>query len=163
MPEGGSMAADENRDKLPMITREDYQRIAGVLREIGGPNVAWGSQAHLGVWMVERQIRAERLSSPLLTKATWALVMATMVLGLVTVALLVVTLAVAASLRRRVCANWARAEGCSGLVGWGGEVPPCCAVSVAAGMVSASVGRLPVCDCFTTGVIGLSLPCVNDL
>lgn len=88
------MAADENHDQLPMITREDYQRIAGILREIGGPNVSWGSQSHLDVWMVEHQLRAERLSSALLTKATWALVGATVSLVLVTVALVVVTLVV---------------------------------------------------------------------
>ena len=38
------MSTDEDHDRLPMMTREDYERIGQILREIGGPNVTWGSQ-----------------------------------------------------------------------------------------------------------------------
>jgi hypothetical protein len=69
-------------DRLPMMMREDYERIGGILREIGGPNVTWGSQAHLDVWMAEHQIRAERLTNARLTRATWALFLATVALVL---------------------------------------------------------------------------------
>ncbi|SIJ12493.1 Uncharacterised protein [Mycobacteroides abscessus subsp. abscessus] len=77
-----------------MITREDYDRIGAILREIGGPNVYWGSQAHLDVWMVEHQIRSERLTSAHLTRATWGLVGATVALVVATIVLVLVTFAV---------------------------------------------------------------------
>lgn len=88
------MAKGDDPDRLPMMTREDYDRIGGILREIGGHNVVWGSQAHLDVWMVEHQVRAERLTNERLSRATWALVLATAALVLATVALVFVTIAV---------------------------------------------------------------------
>lgn len=89
------MAKDSDHDQLPMMTRADYDRIGAVLREIGGPNVVWGSQSHLEVWMVEHQIRSERLTNAHLTKATWALFFATVALVVATVVLVLVTFAVA--------------------------------------------------------------------
>lgn len=88
------MAKADDHGRLPMITREDYDRIGGILREIGGQHVVWGAQAHLDVWMVEHQIRSERLTNERLSKATWALFLATAALVLATVALVVVTVAV---------------------------------------------------------------------
>lgn len=85
------MAKDDDRDRLPMMTRDDYDRIGGILREIGGHNVVWGAQAHLDVWMVEHQIRSERLTSARLSTATWALFLATAGLVLATIALVYVT------------------------------------------------------------------------
>lgn len=85
------MAKGDEHDRLPMMTREDYERIGGILREIGGHNVVWGAQAHLDVWMVEHQIRSERLTSTRLATATWALFVATAALVLATVALVWVT------------------------------------------------------------------------
>jgi hypothetical protein len=88
------MGTDEDHDRLPMMTREDYDRIGQILREIGGPSVTWGSQAHLDVWVAEHQIRAERLTNARLAYATWALFFATAVLVAATVALVLVTVAV---------------------------------------------------------------------
>jgi hypothetical protein len=85
------MGAEEDHDRLPMMSREDYERIGQILREIGGHNVTWGSQAHLDVWMVEHQIRAERLTNSRLTRATWGLFFATGALVLATIALVLIT------------------------------------------------------------------------
>lgn len=89
------MAERVDHDQLPMITPDDYKRIGAILNEIGGPNVVWGSQAHLDVWMTEHQIRCERLTNAQLSRATWALFGATVALVVATVVLVLVTFVVA--------------------------------------------------------------------
>ena len=86
------MPAEKGHDQLRMMTKEDYDRIGRMLRDIGGPHVTWGAKAHLDVWMVEHQMRAERLTNARLTQATWGLVAATVVLAIATIALVYVTL-----------------------------------------------------------------------
>jgi hypothetical protein len=73
-------------------TQEELERVAAILRKIGGPNVAWGAQQSLDVLLVELRLRAERLASERLTKATYFLGAVTVVLALATVALAFVTI-----------------------------------------------------------------------
>jgi hypothetical protein len=72
----------------------ELERVRRTLRAIGGPNVQWGAQQTLDVLITEHRMRAERLASQRLTRATWALAGATIVLALATLGLIVATLAV---------------------------------------------------------------------
>jgi hypothetical protein len=87
-----TVMARKDHEEFEEPTQEDLQRVAGILGKIGGPNVSWGAQQSLDVLLVELRIRAERLASERLTKATYFLGAATVVLALATVALVVVTI-----------------------------------------------------------------------
>jgi len=86
------MAADRTHDQIVEMPEADRDRIAALLRKIGGPSVAWGAEDSLEVWMAEHRMRAERESSARLARATWALTCVTLVLAGATVALVVATL-----------------------------------------------------------------------
>jgi len=79
------------REKVEGITPEDLARVNDILRDIGGPNVVWGSKDILDVWIAESRMEAERRSAHRLVIATWALAGMTFVLVLVTVGLIVAT------------------------------------------------------------------------
>jgi hypothetical protein len=51
----------------------------------------WGGDKVLEVWLLERRMKAERLASQRLARATWALAAVTVALVLATVALVVAT------------------------------------------------------------------------
>jgi hypothetical protein len=61
------------------------------LNDTGAPRYA-DNDAHLGICIVERRVRAKRLATDRLTRASKALVSATGVLAVATIALVVVTL-----------------------------------------------------------------------
>lgn len=86
------MAADRTQDQVVEMPEADRDRIAALLRNVGGPSVVWGAGQFLEIWMVEHRMRAEREASARLTRATWALTGVTLVLAGATVALVVATL-----------------------------------------------------------------------
>ena len=76
-----------------LMTPEDRARVDELLRDIGGPNVSWGSVDVLNVWLAEKRMEADRAASRRVEIATWSLVVVTLVLALATVGLIVATLA----------------------------------------------------------------------
>lgn len=67
--------------QIPIPTDSDLARIRTLLHTIGGPNVDWGAQARLEVWVLEQRALLDQQMSERLRTASWALVLAT--LGLV--------------------------------------------------------------------------------
>ncbi len=61
------------------------------MREIGGPNVEWGSQSMVDLLIAERRFQSEQIASRRNLRATWALAVATVVLALATVGLIIAT------------------------------------------------------------------------
>lgn len=82
----------EIEDAVPEPTPEELERVNRLLRSVGGPSVAWGAASVLEVLVVEQRMKAERLASARLTRATWALALATVVLAASTVGLIIATL-----------------------------------------------------------------------
>lgn len=80
------------KDWIQAMPDEDRERIGTLLKGIGGRDVVWGAQQSLEVWMAEHRMRAERLASERLTRATWVLAAVTIVLAAATVALVFATL-----------------------------------------------------------------------
>lgn len=80
-----------DRARVEGITDEDLARVKQVLRKIGGPNVVWGSQAVLEVWVAESRMEADRQAAKRVLFATWVLAIATIGLVAATVGLIVVT------------------------------------------------------------------------
>lgn len=85
------MTATSKRQIVPGMAQADIDRVAVLLRDIGGQHVSWGAQAFLDVWLAEVRMEADRQASRRLTVATWALVAMTLVLALATVGLIVAT------------------------------------------------------------------------
>jgi hypothetical protein len=77
-------------EKLPKPTTTELERIDGVLREMGGPNVVWGAGSRLEVWMVEQRAKQDAAISRRLLVASWALVAATVALCVATIGLILV-------------------------------------------------------------------------
>ena len=77
-------------------------RVDVLLREIGGPKVAWGAQNILEVWVAETRMESERRSAHRLILATWTLALITPALVLATVGLIVATINGKEQLPRRV-------------------------------------------------------------
>ena len=80
-------------DLVPEPGDEDLDRIAKLLRKVGGPNVSWGAANVLDVLLTEWRLEAERKASDRIARATWVLAGSTIVLALATVALIFATMA----------------------------------------------------------------------
>ena len=81
--------ADRVRIDLPSAA--ELERITHLLRQVGGPNVNWGAQQSLDLWVVEQRMGAERMAARRVLLATWVLAVATVGLVLATIGLIVVT------------------------------------------------------------------------
>lgn len=78
---------------IPEPTGQDLERIRKLLRNIGGRDVSWSSQAELDIWVIEQRARLDQRMSERITAASWALVVATIGLVLCTAGLIWATLA----------------------------------------------------------------------
>lgn len=87
------MSKDLGRANVQLMSVSDRARVDQLLRDIGGPNVMWGSIDVLNVWMAEKRMEADHAASKRIEIATWALVVVTLMLALATVGLIVATLA----------------------------------------------------------------------
>ena len=65
-------------------TTEDLERLSGVLRRIGGPQVVWGAKEVLDLWIVEHRAQLDQKMSAQIRVTSWALVIATFGLVLCT-------------------------------------------------------------------------------
>jgi hypothetical protein len=83
--------ATNDRARVDGPTNEDLERLRALLSKIGGPNVVWGAQQKLDVWVAETRLEAERQTARRLLAATWVLAIATIGLVVATVGLIVVT------------------------------------------------------------------------
>lgn len=83
------MRLSRGRETVDQVTAEDLNRIQSLLREVGGPNVSWGAQSLLDVWVAEAHMEAQRRASRQILVATWALVAATLGLVVATVGLVI--------------------------------------------------------------------------
>ena len=72
---------------------EDLERIAKLLRRIGGHDVIWGAQQTLDVWVVEQRARLDQRMSERIRTASWVLVATTFGLVICTAGLIGATLA----------------------------------------------------------------------
>ncbi|KSU55014.1 hypothetical protein [Microbacterium enclense] len=70
----------------------DIDRIKAILRRVGGPMVTWGAVDVLNVWVVEQRAALDREMSERLSRASWALVVATIGLVVCTAGLIWATL-----------------------------------------------------------------------
>lgn len=84
------MGIASRKETVSHVTADDMTRIGALLREVGGPNVSWGAQSVLDVWVAEAHMEAQRRASRQVLLATWALVIATLGLVVATVGLIVV-------------------------------------------------------------------------
>jgi hypothetical protein len=87
------MQKTQVRHQLPAPSAEDLDRIARLLREVGGPNVAWGARESLEVWVIEQRARLDQEMSERIRSSSWALVAATIGLVVCTAGLIWATLA----------------------------------------------------------------------
>jgi hypothetical protein len=87
------VSAKDNEDLIPVPSTENRNRIDDVWRALFDvPSLASISpQNRLNILVVEHRLKAERLATARLTRATWVLVAATAVLALATIALVYVT------------------------------------------------------------------------
>lgn len=83
------MAANDSH--LPAPSAYDLNRVGELMRTIGGPNVVWGAQNVLDILVAEHQLRSQQELSKRLTRATWVLAFATIVLAAASIALIFVT------------------------------------------------------------------------
>lgn len=79
------------REQVQHINKGDLERITKLLREVGGPSVAWGAQSVLDVWLAEARMESDRQAARRVLVATWALVAATGALVVATVGLITVS------------------------------------------------------------------------
>lgn len=79
--------------QIPEPTPEELERIAKLLRRVGGQNVNWGAQQSLDVWVVEQRAKLDQRMSERIHTASWALVAATVGLVVCTAGLIWATLA----------------------------------------------------------------------
>jgi hypothetical protein len=78
-------------DQIAGPSPEERDRIRTALDQVHtGAN--WEADKVLEVWLLEQRMRAERLASQRLTRATWALAAVTCALVAATVALVIATL-----------------------------------------------------------------------
>lgn len=82
------MRGTKTRQTVDQVSATDLERIRALLNEVGGPNVSWGAQSLLDVWVAEAHMEAQRRASRQLLVATWALVAATVGLVVATVGLI---------------------------------------------------------------------------
>lgn len=83
----------QNDDWLRVPTEADRERLNNVWQQISsGNNYVFAPKDRMDLWLVEQRMRADRLSSDRLTRATWVLSVATVVLAISTIALVFVTL-----------------------------------------------------------------------
>jgi hypothetical protein len=79
-------------DQIPGPSPEDPKRIHNALSQVTGiyaPSL--GDRDILEVWLLEQRMKAERLASQRLARATWALAAVTVALVVATVALVIAT------------------------------------------------------------------------
>lgn len=81
----------ERESRIAEPSADDLERVRALLRLIGGPNVNWGAQQVLDVWVIETRLEAERLATRRTLLATWVLALSTIGLVAATVGLIVVT------------------------------------------------------------------------
>lgn len=79
--------------QIPEPTAEDLERIGAILRRVGGPNVSWGAQQSLDIWVIEQRARLDQQMSERIHAASWALVVATIGLVVCAAGLIWATLA----------------------------------------------------------------------
>jgi hypothetical protein len=79
--------------EVPEPTVEEIERIGALLRRVGGPNVSWGAQQSLDVWVIEQRARLDQRMSARISYASWALVLATVGLVACTAGLIWATVA----------------------------------------------------------------------
>jgi hypothetical protein len=77
-------------DQVPGPSPEERQRILDTLFQVDERLFAKGPEI-LEVWLVEQRMKAERLASQRLTRATWAPAAVTLALVAATVALVIAT------------------------------------------------------------------------
>ena len=78
--------------KIPGPSPEERERIHDALSQVAGiyaPSL--GDRDILEVWLLEQRMKAERLASQRLARATWALAIVTLTLVAATVALVIAT------------------------------------------------------------------------
>jgi hypothetical protein len=78
-------------DQIPGPSNEERDRIRATLSQVGGGHWGFDNPEVLEVWLLEQRMKAERLASKRLTRATWALAAVTLALVAATVALVVAT------------------------------------------------------------------------
>jgi hypothetical protein len=79
-------------DQIPGPSPEDRERIHDALSQVAGVYApSLGDRDIPEVWLLEQRMKAERLASQPLARATWALAGATFALVLATVALVIAT------------------------------------------------------------------------
>lgn len=83
--------SDADRARIQWPSDEELTRIDELLTHLGGPNVSWGRQQVLDVWVMEQRLEADRLAARRVLFATWVLAVATVGLVLATIGLIVVT------------------------------------------------------------------------
>jgi hypothetical protein len=76
-------------DQIAHISPENRTRIRQLLIGIGADPMH--GTTYLEVWLAEHRMRAERLASQRLTRATWALAAVTFILAGATIALVIAT------------------------------------------------------------------------
>lgn len=86
------MQSTQARHHLPQPSAEDLDRIARLLREVGGPQVVWGAKESLDVWVIEQRARLDQEMSERIRSSSWALVAATVGLVICTAGLIWATL-----------------------------------------------------------------------
>lgn len=85
---------DSDRDRLQPASAEDIQRLNAVWQSLaGGGNYMFSPANRMELWALEHKVQTERVTTERLTRATWALVWATVVLAIASAALVVVTVA----------------------------------------------------------------------
>jgi hypothetical protein len=75
-------------DQITGPSPDERKRIRTAIIAAGA---AWEGDKILDVWLVEQRMKAERLASQRLARATWALAAVTLALVLATVALVIAT------------------------------------------------------------------------
>jgi hypothetical protein len=75
-------------DQIAGPSPEERERIRTTIIATGA---AWEGDQILEVWLVEQRMKAERLASQRLARATWALCVMTLALVFATVALVIAT------------------------------------------------------------------------
>jgi hypothetical protein len=79
-------------DQIPGPSPEERQRIHDTLSQVAGIYAtSLDDQDILNVWLLDQQMKAERLVSQRLARAMWALAAVTVALVLATVALVIAT------------------------------------------------------------------------
>jgi hypothetical protein len=88
------VSAKDSEDLLTVLSTEDRERIDKVWQSLteSPSTLVLSPQNRMDILIVEHRLKAERLATARLTRATWVLVLATAVLALATIALVDVTM-----------------------------------------------------------------------